>query len=176
MSHTPTSRRPKRWAMALAAVIAALLVTGSSCNSDLDASHAVQQDVMERAIDAVPPYQPTEFPAREAINWYLQETEAASEWYVYALNEEGTPVFYVVSSIKPLNICVSISSPDRKTPAGVISAPALDGVYYGGAGCDAYYMQDVTTGNFIEIAGRTFTIISSKVPLGLETDAIRLSG
>ena len=39
-----------------------------------------------------------------------------------------------------------------------------------GAGCDAYYLRDVSTGNFIELAGQTFTLISSKVPLGIETD------
>ena len=35
---------------------------------------------------------------------------------------------------------------------------------------------DVTTGNFIELAGRTFALIASKVPLEIETDWGRISG
>ena len=83
-------------------------------------------------------------------------------------------MFYVVSDMKPRNICVSITNPERLVGSGstsrVLPSPALDGVYYAGAGCDAYYLRDVATGNFIELAGQTFTLISSKVPLGIETD------
>ena len=95
---------------------------------------------------------------------------------------DGTPLFYIVSDSKPQNICVSITSPERLVRADmgqyrgnlVMSAPALDGVYYGGAGCNAYYMFDSLTGTMIELAGSTFTLISSKVPLYLETDVTRL--
>lgn len=157
----------------------ALILVAAGCedpNNDLRESREVQQDVMDDAIDAVPAYRPTGFPARLDINRYLQETEdGSSEWYTYALNKDGEPIFYVVSDGKPRNICVSISSPDRLHEGVVVSAPALDGVYYGGANCDAYYFWDATTGNYIEIAGQTFTLISTKVPLALETDPKRLT-
>ena len=58
--------------------------------------------------------------------------------------------------------------------AVVRSSIALDGVYYGAAGCDAYYMRDANTGGYIELAGRTFTLVASKAPLFLETDVRRL--
>ena len=90
----------------------------------------------------------------------------------------GEPLFYIVSDMKPRNICVSITAPDRLAGSSsgyaVRSAPALDGVYYGGAGCNAYYMRDAATGGFIELAGDTFTLVSSKTPLFLETDIRRL--
>ena len=38
----------------------------------------------------------------------------------------------------------------------------------GGAGCNAYYMRDAATGGFIELAGGTFSLVSSKTPLFLE--------
>lgn len=146
--------------------------------NDLERSNEIQQDVLQNAFDSVPPYQPNDFAARKAINWYLQETESFDTWYVYAVNREGIPMFYVVSDFKPQNICVSITAPDRLHDdydwGATISAPALDGVYYGGAGCDAYYMRDATTGGFIELAGQTYTLISSKNPLFLETDVQRL--
>lgn len=158
--------------IAVVMVIAGLLA--ASCESDdLRQSRKVQQDVSGTAFAAVPPYQPSSFPAREDINWYLRETETRDTWYVYAINREGIPIFYVVSDMKPRNICIHITSPERVRQGIALSAPALDGVYYGGAGCDAYYLRDAATGNFIELAGQTFTLISSKVPLALETDALR---
>ena len=91
----------------------------------------------------------------------------------------GEPLFYILSDFKPMNICVSLTSPDRVVGGTnskvTMSAPALDGVYYGGAGCDAWYMFDATTGGMIELAGSTFTLVSSRVPLYLETDIRRLS-
>ena len=166
-------------------LLAAMLFTFAGCDdgqtTDSQKSAAVQQAVSQSAFDAVPPHQPREFPARHAINRYLQETESTSEpWYVYALAMTGEPLFYIVSETKPLNICVSITTPDRiygNSQGGwvVRSAPALDGVYYGGAGCDAYYMFDSVTGGYIELSGRTFTLISSRHPLFLETDLRRLS-
>ena len=149
-------------------------------SSGVARSHAVQQNVMNNAFDAVPPYQPKDFAARRDINRYLKETESSATWYIYALAMDGRPLFYIVSSMKPRNICISVTSPDRtvfydgRTTGYVRSAPALDGVYYGGAGCDSYYMVDAATDAYLELSGRTFTLITSKAPIFLETDVKRL--
>lgn len=172
----PTKTKQQRVVAALAAVL--LVFAAAACETtqnDVAESKAVQSHVMDAAIAAAPAYTPTNFPARHDINRYLQETEETTEWYTYALNFDGQPIFYVVSDNKPRNICVSITAPDRvlhKSSHGIVtgSAPALDGVYYGGANCDAYYLWDAATGNFIEIAGSTYTLISTKAPLTLETD------
>ena len=156
----------------LALAVAACEVTPN----DSTISREAQQEASGRAFTAIPPYIPTEYTAREDINWYLQETEGRHTWYVYALSFTGEPLFYIVSDMKPRNICVSITAPDRVDTLNnvVRSAPALDGVYYGGAGCNAYYMRDAATGGFIELAGDTFSLVSSKTPLFLETDIRRL--
>lgn len=157
------------------AVIALLATSLAACGpDDSRLSREAQDASSERAFTAVPPYIPNEYTAREDINWYLQETEGRHTWYVYALSMTGEPLFYIVSDMKPRNICVSITAPDRVSTGAVRSAPALDGVYYGGAGCNAYYMRDAATGGFIELAGDTFTLVSSKTPLFLETDIRRL--
>ena len=139
-------------------------------------SRNIQRDIGQQAFAAVPPYHPSSYAAREDINWYLQETEQPGQtWYVYAINFSGEPMFYIVSDMKPRNICVSITAPDEVASGGSIrSAIALDGVYYGGARCDAYYVRDSATGGFIELAGSTFSLITSKVPLALETDRLVL--
>lgn len=161
--------------IALAGLVA-LTLMGANCRAqgDLEVAREVQQDVMKRAIAAVPPYHPQAFPAREDINWYLRETESRDTWYVYALNRDGQPIFYVVSDMKPRNICIHITAPERRIRGYevTVTAPALDGVYYGGAGCDAYYLRDAATGNFIELAGQTFTLLASKTPLSIETDPL----
>ena len=167
----------------LVGVIALLSLLYIGCTdepNDLQRSKEIQDDLMKSAYDSVPPYQPSAFPAREDINWYLRETETRDTWYTYALSMEGRPIFYIVSDMKPRNICIHISSPERVRKSSVnhlaLTAPALDGVYYGKAGCDAYYTRDAATGNFIELAGQTFTLVSSKVPLDIETDWGRLGG
>ena len=158
------------------AVVSVFVFAACTEVNDSQQSREAQQQATSRGFAAVPPYIPSQYPAREDINWYLQETEQREVWYIYALAMDGKPLFYVVSDMKPRNICISITAPDRRVSgtSATLSAPALDGVYYGGAGCDAYYMRDASTGGFIELAGRTFTLVSSKAPLFLETDIERL--
>ena len=138
-------------------------------------SEQTQEEVVRSAMAAVPAYRIQEYTAREDVNVYLQETEGRNTWYVYALNFNGDALFYIVSDIKPRNICVSLTAPDRKVHGTngniVMTAPALDGVYYSGNSCDAYYMRDKTTKNFIELAGSTFTLVTSKAPLPIYADA-----
>lgn len=158
-------------------VIIAIVSCATELN-DLQISKAVQADVMARANAAVPAYQPNSFPAREAINRYLQEIERPGEWYTYALNMLGEPVFYIVSDFKPVNICISLTAPDRWAAnshgAVALSSPALDAVYYGKAGCDAYYAFDATTGGMIEWGGGNLSYNSSRYPMYLDTDLRRL--
>ena len=157
-------------------LLMSVVACGKTASHELQ-SKMIQADVGRMAFAAVQPYYPSSFAAREDINWYLQETETSGQtWYVYAINFSGEPMFYIVSDMKPRNICISITSPDKverySSGPAVRSAIALDGVYYGGARCDAYYVRDATTGGFIELAGSTFSLITSKVPLSLETDQL----
>ena len=162
--------------LAITAIVAMMAIAALGCDTDdIRQSRQIQATVSAGAFNAVPPYQPQAFAARENINWYLKETEDRHTWYVYAFSGgSDKPLFYVVSDMKPMNICISITAPDRVINGTLRSAPALDGVYYGGAGCDAYYMRDAITGGFIELAGRQFSTVSSKVPLFVETDVRRL--
>ena len=160
-----------RAVMVILGLVAILMMGCTEERENRRSEQAAQDSVLSTALDSVPPYKPREYAAREDINWYLKETEGRHIWYTYALSMDGRPMFYVVSDMKPRNICVSITNPQKRVSTGVtLPAPALDGVYYAGAGCDAYYLRDVSTGNFIELAGQTFTLISSKVPLNIETD------
>ena len=164
-------------------MVSVLLVAVAMIGCDMETnderlSREFQDQSSTRAFQAVPPYIPNEYPAREDINWYLRATEKADVWYVYVMGDTDVPLYYFVSDTKPRNICISITAPDRIARGDgyriLRSAPALDGVYYGGAGCDAYYMRDAATGGFIELAGRDYKLMYSTVPLELETDVKRM--
>ena len=132
---------------------------------------------MDRATAAVPPYEPQQFPLRESINWYLQQTEQADLWYVYMLNLDGQPIFYIVSDILPLSVCRSITSPDRiadRTDGVVVlSAPSLTGTYGSAGECGDYFTRDATTGAMIRFTPGAASWIASTVPLNLDTDQLR---
>jgi len=163
-----------------------LLLGNSGCakgtSADVERSRAAQQDVMTNAQQAVPAYQPRAFPSREAINSHLQETEQPGVWYVYALSMTGEPVFYIVSEHRAMNLCTSITSPDRlvRTDLGgswgnlVMSAPSMTGVYHGNANCNTFFVRDVTTSAIIEVSGGMMSFLSSRQPLFLETDVRRM--
>ena len=132
-------------------------------------AEATQADVMDRAIAAEPPYQPTRFATREAINRSIEANET-SPWFVYALTFTGDPVFYIVSSYRPQNRCHSITNPDAISDHGrfLRQAPAVDGVFYSSGGCHSWHVEDIVTGGLIELSGTAFTIIASEHPLPIE--------
>ena len=45
---------------------------------------------------------------------------------------------------------------------------------WSGGGCDTQYLRDAVTKGYIQLSGRTFTLLASKVPLSIETDRLRL--
>ena len=175
--------------LALGVWVIALTIIGgiafSACfgtdSSTQQRSKELQQAIGNSAFEAVPPYQPQEFSIREDINWYLEETEGRHTWYTYALNYLGEPLFYVVSDMRPTNICVNITSSEEIVNIThqsdlVVQAPSLNGVWRKGGACDTYFLRDVSTGAYIELSGSAFSLITSKQPLLLETDIVRLGG
>ena len=172
-------RKLKIGLVALVAAIA-VAITAVACETAPGGkkSHEVQGTVLERAQLAVPAYEPQEFSIREDVNRYLQETEGRHTWYTYALNYLGEPLFYIVSDMRPTNICANITSSDtiiyRNGAYAVATAPSLNGIWRKSGACDSFFMFDATTGQYIEISGTAFTLISSKQPMFLETDLRRL--
>ena len=154
-------------------VLSLVFIACDRDENDLERSENLQADVQQRAYDAEPPYEVSEFSIREDINWYLQETEGRSVWYVYALDYLGEPVFYVVSDMRATNICVNITAPEivvGRNSRAVITAPSLNGVYRKAGACSTFFLRDTTTDSYIEVSGSAFTLISSKQPLAIYRD------
>lgn len=98
--------------------------------------------VYDRAESAVPAYEPSAFPGREALNEYTKRHARPNHpYYVYILGENGNVINYFVSKTLPVNQCAFLSSTEdvRDDEQGnlVLTAPSLDGIFYGGSGASA---------------------------------------
>ena len=166
----------------IAALVIVLLASGCGVGSKSaeELGSEAQTEMLERAFDVVPPYQPLSFPGRDAIN---QSLRAASKDRGMCTRSRSTARRCSTScrSSGPYNKCHSITSPERlqrfsKKGLGsvdaVAKAPALDGIYYSSGGCHTYVVEDVTTGSLIDLTGSAFTIVASLRPLNIETDPL----
>lgn len=138
-----------------------------------------RDDNFARAEAAVPVRPSVEFPLRVALeefNWRLDQIN--HPWYTYILGDQGNIIGYYVTTTRPINSCTFLSSTEdvvtKHEGTIVLTAPSLDGIFYGGsgasAGCDAWFFYDVTTLALIEIRGVKY--FTSDQPLQVEAEAI----
>lgn len=138
-----------------------------------------RDDNMERAERKVPVRPSVNFPLRaglEEFNWRIDQVN--HPWYTYILGDQGNILGYYVSTTRPINSCTFLSSTEdvvtKHEGTIVLTAPSLDGIFYGGsgasAGCDAWFFFDQSTLALIEIRGVKF--FTSDQPLKLEAEAI----
>src|SRR3546814_8924664 len=107
------------------------------CSSDLRATAAVP----------VPPT--NNFVARQQLAEYMSRMDDPSKvWFVYLLGDNGNIIGYHIGSY-PQSVCTFMTPPERAEwrahnnyASAVTTAPALDGIYYKGGGCDTSFMFD----------------------------------
>jgi hypothetical protein len=163
-----------------------LLILATACAEEndkvaaqRDRSIKTRADTFERAERAVPVPKTENFPLRALLaEMTIREDKVNYPWYIYILGDNGNTIGYYVGKTVPVNKCNFLSSTEsvRSSDYGnlVLTAPSLDGIYYGGSGasgaCDAWVFQDVATSALITIRGVKF--YTSDRPLRLEADAI----
>lgn len=181
-------RLTKRLSLTLLVIISLagfMLFKADSCSSD-DVGERNRQEGVEfrdnnfdRAQNAVPVRPSENFPLRDALeefNWRLDQVN--HPWYTYILGDNGNILGYYVSTTRPVNSCTFLSSTEdvqtQYDPTLVLTAPSLDGIFYGGsgasAGCDAWFFFDQATLALIEIRGVKF--FTSDRPLKVEAEPI----
>jgi hypothetical protein len=139
---------------------------------------AAQEDVMTRALAEVPVPTVEQFTTRQTVaRWVETANNPDQTHYVYAMLPGVGYVGYYVADSAPVNICVSLTPPQRyyrgnNSNYQLGAAPALDGVYYGGSGCDMWYFFDASTGAKIEMGGQ-MAFFTTNLPLDI--DVPRLS-
>lgn len=156
-------RRLTRLLTTLAAT-AALVFTAAACTDD--SSQAKESRTKQSGYDRLVKRQPAEVmkysPTRETINKWIDTWEKPGKLsYVYLQNAKGEYGYFVLKGL-PVSYCAMLTPPEEtegSSGGGLVTktAPSMDGVYYSGGQCNAYYGIDATTGAYME-----FTIGSNQ--------------
>jgi hypothetical protein len=147
-----------------------------------EASVSARNDTLARAESIAPLPYTSNFPIRRALVKFTERQDLLDHpWYVYILSDLGSAVGYYVGQTYPINICNFLSSTEdvetKYEGTVVLTAPSLDGIYYGGsgatAGCDAWFFFDAATDAMIVIRGINFFVADQ--PLALDAEPIQLA-
>ena len=137
-----------RRAVTVVAIFIALLALSLvlyACAPESKADKQRQQSVEERAAmfaraEAKIPIPRTEnFPLREVLAEYTRRQDILNHpWYTYIMSDDGRVTHYFVSTTVPVNSCAFLSSTEDVNYSSYgnlkMTAPSLDGIYYGGSG------------------------------------------
>lgn len=177
--------RLTRTALAAAATATALLALGA-CTDD-DSSAARESKTRQAGYDQMVKSQPAEVmgysPTRETINaWINTWDEPGKLAFVYLQNANGEYGYFVTVG-PPASYCAMLTPTyEFKQPWGgregfAVPAPGMDGAYYSGGQCNAYYAIDATTGAYLEFtvgANQSFFLFDQPMTLPTFEGAVPL--
>lgn len=141
-----------------------------------------RERTFDRASSLYPDPQNENFPLREALVEFTERQDLINHpWYIYLLGNNGNHVGYYVAKTVPINACNFLSSSEhvRTSEYGnlVLTAPSLDGIFYGGGGaggaCDSWFFFDYTTDALVQIRGLNW--FTADQPLAVESEPISVS-
>lgn len=178
-------------AVAILAVLAAALVlvgcedggTNAQLQDQRKESVKSRSAAFARAERIAPAPQTQNFPLRKALVKMTQRQDLENHpWYVYILGLNGNAVAYYVAQTVPVNSCNFLSSTEvvdsHDSGKVVLTAPSLDGIFYGGggaaAGCDSWFFFDAATDALIQIRGVNW--YAADQPLKIDAQAIKVEG
>jgi len=167
----------------LLAVMSVLLM-GASCDGNKateqrNRSIETRSEMFARAEAKIPVPRTENFPLRVVLAEYTRRQDLLNHpWYTYILSDTGQATHYFVSTTVPVNSCAFLGSTEdvetKYEGTIVLTAPSLDGIYYGGSGaasaCNGWIFIDAATG----VMGMVFgtKIMTFDAPLILETEPI----
>jgi hypothetical protein len=134
--------------------VAALVACTSDSSSDKEAKS--RNGTYDQLVAKQPAHSMTYSPTRDTINfwidtWGKQPNKLA---YVYLQNSEGKLIGYYVLKGLPVSYCAALTPTQQVAHDDhgnvVVNAPSVDGVFYSGGQCAAYYGRDATTNAYLE--------------------------
>jgi|SRR3989344_572348 len=165
----------------LALSVFMLLTAEGGCNEDNDPRAIdLRWERNGQAIDKYGIPQTVNFPFYGVLyDMTLREDMVNHPWYLYVITELGSYTGYYVATTPPVNACNFLSSTEdvRDDDQGnlIMTAPSLDGIFYGGSGasgaCDAWVFFDYNTGAMVWTRER---MRASDAPFVLADDVPRL--
>lgn len=172
-----------RWWLVIALVaLLALACGGSKSEEQRNSSVESRTDTFARAESKYPMPRTENFPLREALVQFTERQDLVNHpTYVYVLADTGQIIGYYVAKTYPVNMCAFLSSTEdvRGSANGdlILTAPSLDGIYYGGAGssssCDGWFFFDNATNALVELIGVKLFIADQ--PLRVEAQEFQVA-
>lgn len=167
----------------LVIALATLVTTGliaSGCTSDPPQVQQRKESIDDRAemmgrAEALYPVPDSQnFPLRQLLVEYAKREDLVNHpWYTYIMSDTGAITHYFVSTTIPVSTSAFLSSTEDVLSGGtIVTAPSLDGIYYGGAGSttgsNGWIFIDAATGAMGIAYGQK--ILTFDAPLILETE------
>lgn len=158
-------------------LLGCLLILGA-CeeNTDLNKQRkkqtAMQVTNQEKAEQLYPMPQIDDYITRRQVIRWTDEMDNPSVWYVYVyLRGVPEPLGFYIADAPPTPYCAFLNPPDqvidRYEGDVVVTAPGIDGVYYGEGNCnDLNYFWDEASGAMVQLKG--FDLFAVNAPLDLE--------
>lgn len=151
----PTVAWKRLAAFAIAGLLGLVALTACEEPSTSDKERQKQQDGYEKLADAQPPKTMDYSPTRETINFWIDTWDEKDKLsYVYLQASNGQLVGYYIFEGLPVSYCAMLTPPyemkDTDETEHIVPGPGMDGAFYSGSQCAAYYGKDATTGSYIE--------------------------
>lgn len=179
----------KKLTVAILVTLAALAALCVGC--DLQRSNIDQQrvdsvteraELMERAEALYPTPETQNFPMRALLVEYTERCDMVNHpWYTYIISDTGAITHYFVSTTIPVSTNAFLGSTEdvRDDSDGnlILTAPSLDGIYYGGGGSisanNGWIFIDASTGAMGVVYG--CKVMTYEAPLILETEPVLIT-
>ena len=151
-------------------------------NRQRDRSIETRAQMFDRAEAKIPIPRTINFPLRSVLAEYTRRQDLINHpWYTYILSDTGQVTHYFVSTSVPVNSCAFLSSTEDIVESEgtdlVLTAPSLDGIFYGGAGaaaaCDGWIFIDAASGAMGMAFGTKIMTFDSALILETEPILIR---
>lgn len=142
--------------ISLALILAAVALSGCTTENDTaKAERTVRNSGYKQLAAQQPAHTMAYSPSRDTINFWIDTWGKPGKLsYVYLLASNGQMIGYYVFKGLPVSYCAALTptydvygSADGNL---VLPAPGVDGVYYSGGQCTAFYGKDATTNSYIE--------------------------
>lgn len=147
---------------AIGAVILSLVfVVG--CSDDNPSAQQQESKAKQNGYSRLVAEQPAQTmnysPTRATVNeWIKKWSQPGKLSYVYLLASNGQKIGYYIFKGLPVSYCASLTPTygfehrdvGQYDGEVMVPAPGVDGVYYSGGQCQAYYGLDASTGQYME--------------------------
>lgn len=137
-------------------ILLGVLVAG--CTSENDTAkneRKIRNSGYSRLAASQPAHTMNYSPSRDTINFWIDTWGQPNKLsYVYLLASNGQLIGYYVFKGLPVSYCAALTPTYDivRNDNGTFQVPAagVDGVYYSGGQCSAYYGKDASTNSYIE--------------------------